>query len=193
MFTHLGNGCPMQIHRHDNIIQRALSLADKLFLMFIADGAHVTYTAFRNYLKIAGLDRCIVVTDAVAPAAMGPGRFKLGRWDLLIGDDLVARAPDGSHLIGSAIMMPVAVQRLIDHAGLTREQALRLTVHNPATVMGYECECRECRDRRAGTQRVGHPRGDAAKVVFLPRYGGGRQRSGAAAGGDPAVEVPGAS
>src|SRR5947199_1104578 len=68
MFTHLGNGCPMQIHRHDNIIQRALSLADKLFLMFIADGAHVTYTALRNYLKLAGLDRCIVVTDAVAPA-----------------------------------------------------------------------------------------------------------------------------
>src|SRR2546421_3236716 len=23
MFTHLGNGCPMQIHHHDNIIQRA--------------------------------------------------------------------------------------------------------------------------------------------------------------------------
>ena len=26
LFTHLGNGCPMQMHRHDNIIQRALSL-----------------------------------------------------------------------------------------------------------------------------------------------------------------------
>ena len=24
MFTHLGNGCPMQMHRHDNIIQRVL-------------------------------------------------------------------------------------------------------------------------------------------------------------------------
>ena len=27
MFTHLGNGCPMQMHRHDNIIQRVLSLS----------------------------------------------------------------------------------------------------------------------------------------------------------------------
>ena len=26
MFTHLGNGCPLMMHRHDNIIQRALSL-----------------------------------------------------------------------------------------------------------------------------------------------------------------------
>src|SRR5262249_45652085 len=27
MFTHVGNGCPMVMHRHDNIVQRALSLA----------------------------------------------------------------------------------------------------------------------------------------------------------------------
>src|SRR6202012_2804381 len=26
LFTHLGNGCPMQMHRYDNIVQRALSL-----------------------------------------------------------------------------------------------------------------------------------------------------------------------
>src|SRR5688572_7430499 len=38
MFTHLGNGCPMQVHRHDNIIQRGLALADRLWITFIADG-----------------------------------------------------------------------------------------------------------------------------------------------------------
>ncbi len=131
MFTHLGNGCPMQQHRHENIVQRGLSLSDKLWLMFIADGAHVAFPALKNYLRAAGLDRTIVVSDAVAPAGMGPGRFRMGRWDLLIGDDLVARAPDGSHLVGSAIPMPVAVQRLIDHVGLSRGQALKLTVDNP--------------------------------------------------------------
>src|SRR5688572_2667413 len=41
LFTHVGNACPMQMHRHDNIINRALSLADKLFLTFIADGTHI--------------------------------------------------------------------------------------------------------------------------------------------------------
>src|SRR5690606_2198311 len=25
MWTHLGNGCPLQMHRHDNVIQRVLS------------------------------------------------------------------------------------------------------------------------------------------------------------------------
>ena len=43
MFTHLGNGCPMFLHRHDNIIQRVLSLADQLWICFIGDGVHVPY------------------------------------------------------------------------------------------------------------------------------------------------------
>lgn len=137
LFTHLGNGCPMHgMHRHDNIIQRALSLSDKAHPMFIADGAHVTYPALRNYIRAAGVDRAIVVTDAVAPAGMGRGRFTMGNWDILIGDDLVARAPDGTHLIGSAIPMPIAVQRLIENVGLTLDEALRLTVHNPRKLLG---------------------------------------------------------
>jgi N-acetylglucosamine-6-phosphate deacetylase len=53
MFTHLGNGCPAQIPRHDNIVQRVLSLADRIMPCFIADGAHVPFFALRNYLKVA--------------------------------------------------------------------------------------------------------------------------------------------
>ena len=138
MFTHLGNGCPMQMHRHDNIVQRALSLSDKLWLMFIADGAHVVYPALGNYLRAAGLDRCMVVTDAVAPAGTAPGRFRLGRWDLVIGEDLVCRAPDGSHLVGSALNMPRAMERLVKQVGLSPDDALKLTVHNPRRVIGLE-------------------------------------------------------
>jgi N-acetylglucosamine-6-phosphate deacetylase len=135
MFTHLGNGCPMQMHRHDNIIQRALSLSDKLWPMFIADGAHVAFPALRNYLRATGMERAIVVTDAVAPAGKGPGRFQIGRWDVQVGEDLVVRAPDGSHLIGSAMTMPQAVQRLTGPVGLTHEQAMQLTVENPRRAM----------------------------------------------------------
>jgi len=164
MFTHLGNGCAMQMHRHENIIQRALSLSDELWVMFIADGAHVAFPALRNYLRAAGLERCIVVTDAVAPAGKGPGRFRLGRWDMLIGDDLVARAPDGSHVVGSAMSMPQAVARLIERVGLTQEEARPLTVYNPRVVMGYESETNQHRDRGFGPQRVGHPRQNVVEV-----------------------------
>jgi N-acetylglucosamine-6-phosphate deacetylase len=181
MFTHCGNGCPMQMHRHENIVQRALSLSEHLWLMFIADGAHVGFPALGNYLRAAGFEKTIVVTDAVAPAGKGPGRFQLGRWDLLIGDDLVARAPDGSHLVGSAMNMPQAMSRLVERVGLTAEAALRLTVHNPRMVMGYECDCGECRRSGARAERVGHTREDAGAhpgvEVTLPRRGGDGQQS----------------
>ena len=117
MFTHLGNGCPMQMHRHDNVIQRVLSMADRLWVCFIADGAHVPFFALRNYLKVVGFDRAVVVSDAVAPAGLGPGRYTLGRWDLVIGNDLVARAPDGSHLVGSAVNMQRQAENLAKHVG----------------------------------------------------------------------------
>jgi N-acetylglucosamine-6-phosphate deacetylase len=136
MFTHLGNACPMQVHRHDNIIQRALSLSDDLWICLIADGVHVPFPALSNYIKAAGVDRCIVVTDAIAPASLGPGRYTLGRWDLSIGDDMVARAPDGSHFVGSAITMRRAAQNLITGCGLTVDRVERLTQRNPKMAVG---------------------------------------------------------
>lgn len=126
LFTHLGNGCPMQTHRHDNIVQRALSIRESLTYCFIADGVHVPFFALKNYIDLAGLDRTIVVTDAVAPAGMGPGRYRMSRWDLLIGEDMVARAPDGSHFVGSAITMRQSEVNLRKHLGLSDADCDRL-------------------------------------------------------------------
>lgn len=137
MFTHLGNGCPLLLPRHDNIIQRVLSLSDQLWLCFIADGVHVPFTALGNYLRAAGLERCIVVTDAIAPAGLGPGNYTVSRWNLVIGPDMVARAPDGSHLIGSAITMPQSVANLQQELGLSAADAHKLTGENPQRAIGY--------------------------------------------------------
>jgi N-acetylglucosamine-6-phosphate deacetylase len=130
MFTHLGNGCPMQMHRHDNVVQRVLSISDRLRVTFIADGAHIPLFALRNYLDIVGIDRAIVVTDAIAPAGLGPGDYTISRWRLKVGDDLVARAPDGSHLVGAAMGMPRVVEKLRS-IGLTDAEIERPTYINP--------------------------------------------------------------
>ena len=100
-------------------------------MCFIADGVHVPFVALKNYIRAATIERCIVVTDAIAPAGLGPGRYTLGRWDLLIGDDMVARAPDGSHFVGSAISMPESVRRLQGQLGYSDEQTDRMTRDNP--------------------------------------------------------------
>ena len=46
MFTHLGNGCPIMLPRHNNVIQRVLSLHDRLTICFIGDGVHVPPMAY---------------------------------------------------------------------------------------------------------------------------------------------------
>lgn len=136
LFTHLGNGCPLQLDRHDNIIQRALSFADRMWCCFIADGVHVPFPALRNYIRTAGIDRCIVVTDATAPAGLGPGRYTLSRWDVEIADDLAMWAPDHTHLLGSACTMKRAIENLTQHCGLTASQARTLTCVNPRLAVG---------------------------------------------------------
>lgn len=135
MFTHLGNGCPMRVHRHDNIIQRALSLADRIWLCFIADGVHVPFTALSNYLSQAGTDRSIVVTDAMAAAGLGPGRHRLGRWEVDVGNDLAAWAPDHSHLVGSAISIPKCYRNIVGELGYSDTQAMQLMCDNPLTAL----------------------------------------------------------
>lgn len=137
MFTHLGNGCPMTMHRHDNIIQRALSRADKLWLCFIADGVHVPFFALSNYLTRAG-DRAIVVTDAMAAAGLGPGLHRLSRWEVEVGEDLAAWAPDRSHLVGSAMTMPQAATNLADDLCLDTDRIDQLTRHSPALALGLK-------------------------------------------------------
>jgi N-acetylglucosamine-6-phosphate deacetylase len=135
LFTHLGNGCPMQMNRHDNIIQRVLSVADQLRVCFIADGVHVPMFALGNFLKCGGIERCIIVTDAIAAAGLGPGRYRFSRWDLQIGEDLAARAPDGSHLVGSAVTMRQSEANLRNKLGLSQSDCQRLLVDNPRTLL----------------------------------------------------------
>ena len=134
LFTHLGNGCPVQIDRHDNIIQRVLSLREHLTLCFIGDGVHVPPMALRNYLLLVGTERTVVVTDAISAAGLGPGRYALGSQCVEIGDDLIARLPGHPGLAGSTATMPRLVAVLRDAVGLSENEILRLTRDNPARL-----------------------------------------------------------
>lgn len=135
MFTHLGNGCPANLPRHDNIIERTLSLAEDLWICFIGDGTHVPPFALRNYLRAAGTDRCIAVTDAISAARAGPGKYTLAGWDLEIGEDLVARSPDGSHFVGSTATMP-QVEAVLRGIGLDDEVVRAMMWERPRQVLG---------------------------------------------------------
>ncbi|MFV2068676.1 MAG: N-acetylglucosamine-6-phosphate deacetylase [Pirellulales bacterium] len=138
MFTHLGNGCPLQLHRHDNVIQRALNLADHLWIGLIADGVHVPYPALANYLRCAGLDRALVVTDAISAAGLGPGTYQFGGQQVLVDEQLATWSADRSHLMGSAGTMPRTAQNLRTALELTDQQVAQLTSDNPRKILRAE-------------------------------------------------------
>lgn len=135
MFTHLGNGCPMLMDRHDNIIQRILSLSAELFISFIPDGAHIPFQTLANYLKLVPRERAIGVTDAISAARLPPGQYTLANWELDIGEDLVAMAPDGSHLVGSTLTMPRAIANLKASTGLGQEEIEAMLYSNPLAAI----------------------------------------------------------
>jgi N-acetylglucosamine-6-phosphate deacetylase len=135
MFTHLGNGCPATMPRHDNIVQRVLTLREKLWLCFIADGDHIPFFTLKNYLDLVGVKKTIVVTDAIIAADMPPGQYSFGRWKLDIGEDMVARSPDNRHLVGSTVTMEKSFRNLTQHLGFSSADARQMLETNPLTAV----------------------------------------------------------
>lgn len=138
MFTHLGNGCPLQLHRHDNIIQRALAESSRLRICFIADGVHIPLRTLANYLRLVGPDRAIVVSDAIAAAGEPPGRYMLGGQEVLVDERLATWSPDGRHLMGSACPLAKAYDNLVRDAGVPPLDAQRMCCSNPRQAMGWD-------------------------------------------------------
>lgn len=139
MFTHLGNGCPMQLTRHDNIVQRVLSLAAELTISFIADGAHVPFVALGNYLRLAGVERCVIVSDAISATGLGPGRYSIGGQPAVVGEDGVPRPPnDDSHFVGSATSLSQMITKLRRDLSLSAADIEWLTVSGPRQILGMQ-------------------------------------------------------
>jgi N-acetylglucosamine-6-phosphate deacetylase len=134
-FTHLGNGCPLFLHRHENVIHRVIA-ADRLrWVMIIADGVHVPPPLLRIIIRSMGVERVIAVTDATAAGGMGPGRFQLAGQEVLVDADAAAWAADRSHLVGSTASMSRIHSVLRDAVGLVSHEIEQVTAINPARAI----------------------------------------------------------
>ncbi len=131
LFTHLGNGCPKHMDRHDNIIYRALSRSDRLRYSLIADGFHVPELLFRNLLQWLPLDRIAVVSDAISAAGLGPGTYMLGKREVNIGLDRAAVDASGQHFVGSASTLRDADRWLAESLELSLHSRTQLLQANP--------------------------------------------------------------
>jgi N-acetylglucosamine-6-phosphate deacetylase len=135
--THLGNGCPELLHRHNNVIQRLLS-RDELTACLIPDGIHLPPSVLRNLFRAKPIGKVILTTDAMAAAAAGRGRYTIGPVEVEVGEDEVVRMPGARNFAGSALRLDHGVARAAKWLGISLEEATKMASTAPASALGFE-------------------------------------------------------
>ena len=79
--------------------------------------------------------RVALVSDAMAAAGVGDGRYRLGNLDVDVIEG-VARMTGGRSLAGSTLTLDVAVARAVQDVGLTPLAAIEAATTIPAQILG---------------------------------------------------------
>lgn len=144
--THLGNGIAAMIPRHPNPIWTQLS-DDRLTAMLIADGQHLPADAIKAMVRAKGINRTILISDAVALAGLPPGVYDVpigGRVRLDPGGRLSLAGTE--FLAGAVVPLKDGIARLMSMAGLSLGDGIRMATENPGRFAGG-----------VGVMRVGAP------------------------------------
>jgi len=135
--THLFNGMSGVSHREPGLAQWAL-LNREVFTELNCDGTHVHDAAVRLVLQTRPWERIVVISDAVAPAGQGPGE-PVGQ---LYGRNLIARGAglyysDSGVLVGSRLLVPDGLSRLVHDFHVPVAKAAAMATLNPARLLGF--------------------------------------------------------
>lgn len=116
-------------------------LIDEMDVEIIADGIHLPSPLLKLIYKIKGASRTALITDAMRGAGMPPGDSILGSLKnglkVIIEDD-VAKLPDRSSFAGSVATADRLVRNMINMAGVSIEEAVRMITKTPARIMEIE-------------------------------------------------------
>ena len=132
--THLGNGVPRQVHKFDNTIFAQLA-EDRLHADFIADGIHLAPQALKVMLRAKGVERSILVTDAVSAAATTPGVHPLAGFTVERDEDGSVHLPGQALLAGSSLTLDAGVRNVVNWGLASFEEAIAMASGNPRRLM----------------------------------------------------------
>ncbi|HEY1639425.1 MAG TPA: N-acetylglucosamine-6-phosphate deacetylase [Streptosporangiaceae bacterium] len=178
--THTFNGMRPVTHRDPGVLEPIVD--SDVFCELICDGVHVSPVFVRLLRQLAGRDRLILITDAVAWAGLPEGEYRSGSRHVEIRDRGVRLAGTGT-LAGSTLTMGEAVARYARYTGAGLAELARVASTNAARLLGE--------DHRIGRIRAGH-HADLV-VVDADREPAGVMRAGQwiRRPGDPAAAPPG--
>jgi len=131
--THTFNALPPVHHRTPGAIGAAMD-SEKVVCELIADNIHVHPFMQRLLLTMKGLDKIILITDAMRACMLCDGQYDLGG-QMVTLDQGEARLSDGA-LAGSVLCINQAVKNFIKNTGLDLVHAIGLVTVNPARQLG---------------------------------------------------------
>jgi N-acetylglucosamine-6-phosphate deacetylase len=99
----------------------------------IADGIHVDPAVVDLLFRAKGIEKFVLITDAISATGMPDGRYQLGTLEVELKD---GRCTRNGTLAGSTLTMDCAVRNVMKFAGLDLQQAVRAASLNPAKAVG---------------------------------------------------------
>jgi N-acetylglucosamine-6-phosphate deacetylase len=108
----------------------------RLAVELIVDGHHLSFAKVKELFAALG-PRIIMVSDAMAAAGNGDGNYTIGALPVEVKDG-VARLISNQKLAGSTLTISQAFTNLINHCGLSLEQAVHATSTQPAKAFGLK-------------------------------------------------------
>jgi N-acetylglucosamine-6-phosphate deacetylase len=134
--THLGNGLPAQIDRHENPIWPQLT-EDALTAGLIADGNHLPADTFAALVRAKGATRCVLTSDAAALAGCAPGDYRTAVGGAVtVGADGSLRLQGTPYLAGSGASLLDCLRWATGPGGLPLETAVTMATTTPADLLG---------------------------------------------------------
>lgn len=138
-FTHLGNACPQQLDRHDNILWRVLDTRG-LAVSLIPDQIHVSPALFRLIHRALPGGLICYITDAMAAAGAPAGSYTIGSLKAVVGEDQIVRHPGGLNYAGSALTPMDGVFRAAQMLGCAWNDVWDGFSIRPAGFAGFEVD-----------------------------------------------------
>lgn len=132
--THLFNAMPPLHHRNPGPVG-ALLTDERVFVELIADLVHLAPSVLAMAARCAGAGRTVLVTDAMAAAGLGDGRYELGGAPVTVRDGVATLDQTGS-LAGSTLTLSTAVRNVVDSRGMSVTDAVAAAASTPATLLG---------------------------------------------------------
>jgi N-acetylglucosamine-6-phosphate deacetylase len=157
--THLGNGLPMQIHRHQNPLWWQLA-AKRLWGMFITDGHHLPAEFITVALAMKTPFRFIVTSDAAPIAGLPAGPYTCFGSEVVIEPSGRIICESSQSLAGSSATMLTCMNYLASLGQLSEEELWQIGFDNPLHLIGRS-------PRTVGTKSDPQVRYDAERKQFV--------------------------